>query len=103
MRLKKREIQENLELIQATQDHLTNFQLHGGKLVKVQDLFKASLKHDEAEIQDLHQDNADVDMTFQRPRKAAEKLSEELRKVVEKIDKKLIGIHTIYDSFAWLT
>jgi hypothetical protein len=96
MRLKKIEVRENLEQASRMEDYLTSYHMRGvggGKVVKVQDLFKASLRHDEAEIhEDQTLDDPELDMIpSQRQSKAAAILSTELQKIIAKIDKKLIG------------
>ena len=96
MRAKKLEIRETLEQASRMEDSLTSYHMHGpggGKVVKVQDLFKASLRHDEAEIQeDQAHDDPELDgIPSQRQSKAAAMLSTELQKIMSKIDKKLTG------------
>jgi len=96
MRMKKTEVRDNLELASRMEDYLTSFQVRGpggGKVVKVQDLFKASLRHDEAEIQEEQVlDDLELDgIPTQRQSRAAAVLSAELQKLMTKIDKKLIG------------
>ncbi|KAK2628508.1 hypothetical protein QTJ16_001611 [Diplocarpon rosae] len=94
MRLKKREVEQELERIRSTEEKLSLLPLRSGKYVKVHDLFKASLKHDEAKIGKGDQ-LADVDMmASQRQTNAAIRLSEELRKVVASIDKKLLALES---------
>jgi hypothetical protein len=94
MRMKKLEIREGLEQASRMEDCLTSYQMRGaggGKIVKVQDLFKASLRHDEAEIpQDQILDDPELDMIPpKRQSKAATILSTELQKIIAQIDKKL--------------
>lgn len=93
MRLQKREVIRRLQKIQSTEDKLTRVSLPTGKTVKVHDLFKTSLKHDEAVTSENERlVETDFDMTDAPPRGSATvKLSEQLRKVVASIDKKLLG------------
>ncbi|KAJ5033526.1 uncharacterized protein L3040_008641 [Drepanopeziza brunnea f. sp. 'multigermtubi'] len=94
MRLQKREVEQKLQRIQLTEEKLTNIPLKTGKIVKVHDLFEASLKHDKALVADNGQ-LIDVDVDMMAPRcksDAAIRLSEELRKVVASIDRKLIAL-----------
>ncbi|PBP24204.1 ubiquitin interaction domain-containing protein [Diplocarpon rosae] len=92
MRLKKREVEQELERIRSTEEKLSLLPLKSGKYVKVHDLFKASLKHDEAKIEaDAQLTDVDV-MVSQSQSNAAMRLSEELRKVVASIDKKLLAL-----------
>ncbi|CAL3965787.1 unnamed protein product [Diplocarpon coronariae] len=92
MRLKKREVEQELERICSAEEKLSLIPLRSGKYVKVHDLFKASLKHDEAKIEEDAQ-IVDVNlMASQGPSNAAIRLSEELRKVVASIDKKLLAL-----------
>jgi hypothetical protein len=105
MRLQKREIEQKLQRIQLTEETLTNIPLKTGKIVKVHDLFKASLKHDEALVADNGQ-LIDIDVDMMAPRcksDAAMRLSEELRKVVASIDRKLIGKQFLNFSLWQLT
>jgi hypothetical protein len=92
MRKQKRATVDKLERIIKLESQLTYVPLRTGKVVKVKDLFSASLKHDENEIQEngvkVEDDSMDDNP---RPSKASVKLSEELRKVLDSIDKKLIG------------
>jgi len=94
MRSKKLDVRESLEQASRMEDYLTSYQMRGaggGKVVKLQDLFKASLRHDEAEIpEDQVLDNPELDViSSRRQSKAAAILSSELQKIVAKIDKKL--------------
>jgi len=78
------------------EDYLTSYQMRGpggGRVVKIQDLFKASLRHDEAELQeDEMKDDPDFEeIPSQRQSRAAAVLSTELQKIMAKIDKKLKG------------
>jgi hypothetical protein len=96
MRQKKVVVKETLEQASRLEDYLTSYQMRGpggGKVVKVQDLFKASLRHDEAEIQeDQTIDDSELDgIPTQRQSKAAAVLSKELQKIMAKIDRKLTG------------
>ena len=93
MRLQKRDVEDELKRMYNIENRLTNY-LVNRKVIKVENLFKASLKHDEAEIKDDGpREIEDVDLTSsQRPSNAATKLSAELRKVMNSIDKKLLGI-----------
>ncbi|CAG8952025.1 hypothetical protein HYFRA_00000761 [Hymenoscyphus fraxineus] len=94
MRLKKKEMMEQLDRINYLEDRLTNFQMRSGKVVKVKDLFNASLQHDEAVIENGDK-LLDTDMDMLSPprsRKSAN-LSAELRRLVESIDKKLSALN----------
>jgi hypothetical protein len=93
MRLQKQDIDVELQGIHIQQQMLTECNIRG-KTYKVKDLFKASLQHDLAEINDGVQARDDGDaeiVSAQRPAKKT-KLSTELRRVVESIDKKILGI-----------
>jgi len=96
MRKKKLEIKEALDHAARMEDYLTSYQMRGpggGRVVKIQDLFKASLRHDEAELQeDEMKDDPDLEgIASQRQSRAAAVLSTELQKIMAKIDKKLTG------------
>lgn len=96
MRLKKKEVMDQLDRITYLEDRLTNFQMHGGKVVKVKDLFNASLQHDEAVIETGDQSpDVDMDMLSQPRSSKSANLSAELRKLVESIDQKLSGIQSL--------
>jgi hypothetical protein len=93
MRLKKNDVQEELDRITTSENRLTNFQMRNGKIVKVKDLFIASLQHDEAQISDEGRagDDTAADVMANRAPSKAQNLSAELRKLVDSIDKKLSG------------
>ncbi|KUJ11698.1 uncharacterized protein LY89DRAFT_786579 [Mollisia scopiformis] len=93
MRLHKREVQEELERIDKLEDQLTHIPLRTGKIVKVQDLLNASLKHDNYEVKRDVSELDDDMLSERRPSPAATKLSSELRKLVASIDKKLIALN----------
>ncbi|PVH78657.1 hypothetical protein DL98DRAFT_590199 [Cadophora sp. DSE1049] len=95
MRLKKREVEQELTRIRTLEEKLSLVPIRTGKIVKVQDLFKASLRHDVAELEENQDSLIDVDvdmMPSQRQSKAMGRLSEELQKVVASIDKKLLAL-----------
>lgn len=96
MRRQQASIKEQCERIMFLENKLTNYNPPGGTTLKVPDLLQAALKHDEAELtkEDLGfdeagEDSEDVEM-MTNPRKYD--LSAELRKVIESIDKKLLGL-----------
>lgn len=93
MRMRKRDVDDRYRKIQTIEEKLTHAVLKSGKIVTVQDLFKASLKHDEAQIKDSTQlVDVDVDMLASQTQSAAAvKLSDDLQKVFASIDKKLLG------------
>lgn len=88
MRLQKKNVIEDLGRISNEEARLTTFTTKSGKTVKVRDLLEASLKHDEAQI-----DNGVASETISQPSAAAAKLSTELQKVMESIDKKLVSLN----------
>lgn len=90
MRLQKREVQNELDRIEKIADKLTHIPLRTGKVVKVQNLLKASLKHNDSEIKGGDSERDDDSLSEQRPSPAATKLSSELTKLVASIDKKLL-------------
>jgi hypothetical protein len=93
MRLKKNDVQEELDRITLLENRLTNFQMRNGKIVKVKDLFTASFQHDEAHISEDARagDGTVVDMLSSRPPSKAQNLTAELQKLLANIDKKLLG------------
>lgn len=93
MRIKKYEVQEELDRMIRLEDRLAHAALRTGKIVKVQDLFKASLRHDEAEIKEEGEEFDDDILSEQHPSPAAVKISAELSKVVASIDKKLLALN----------
>ncbi|CZR60074.1 uncharacterized protein PAC_09969 [Phialocephala subalpina] len=93
MRINKLQIQEELHRMTRLEDRLAHAALRTGKIVKVQDLFKASLKHDESEIKEEEEGHDDDMLSEQGPSPAAEKISTELSKVVANIDKKLQALN----------
>lgn len=94
MRVAQWEVFKELERIAATEERLTSFPARNGKIIKVRDLFSASLKHDKAELkvdETTHRvDHMDA-MSFHRSGKTAN-LSAQLQKLVASIDRKLSGI-----------
>jgi hypothetical protein len=96
MRLQKTEISEQIRRITNLQDGLTEH-VARGKIVKVQNLLKAALRHDLDEVEG--EGNADPSESFlsedaaisKASSEKAAKLSAELGKIVASIDKKLIG------------
>lgn len=94
MRLQKREVEKELTRIRILEEKLSLVPTRTGKIVKVQDLFKASLKHDQAELEGKEESLIDVDvdmMASQRQAKVTGRLSEEMKKILASIDKKLLG------------
>lgn len=91
MRLQKRQVREQLERIDKVEDRLTHAVLRNGKVVKVQDLFKAALKHDSCEIKEEDSEHHDDMLSKRGPSPAAMRLSGELTKLLTSIDKKLLG------------
>ncbi|RDW89601.1 hypothetical protein BP6252_01633 [Coleophoma cylindrospora] len=96
MRQRQAQINEHYESILNLENKLTNFNnAPGGKTVKVQDLLKAALQHDEAqldagELSEDEEDSEDAEMLLQ-PVKFD--ISAELRKLTESIDKKLTALN----------
>lgn len=91
MRLRRREIEENLERIALLQDGLTHVSVKGGeKHINVQSLFKAALQHDVRQIND---DSGHSHSSEDAPMPVKpSKLSAELQMIVASIDRKLLGI-----------
>ncbi|KAH6724870.1 hypothetical protein BKA61DRAFT_589348 [Leptodontidium sp. MPI-SDFR-AT-0119] len=95
MRLQKREVEKELTRIRILEEKLSLVPTRTGKIVKVQDLFKASLKHDQAELEGKEESLIDVDvdmMASQRQAKVTGRLSEEMKKILASIDKKLLAL-----------
>ena len=92
MRIQKQDIDVELRRIHIQEQILTECNIRG-KTYKVKDLFKASLQHDQAEMKDGVQtcDDADAKIVSTDRSGKTTNLSTELRKVVESIDKKLLG------------
>ena len=92
MRMDKQEVALRIERINATEERLTSFQTRNGKVIKVQDLLKAALKHDEAVINEdgSSPENSDTEVPIPRSGHSST-LSIKLQKVVASIDKKLVG------------
>ncbi|KAF4636706.1 hypothetical protein G7Y89_g1392 [Cudoniella acicularis] len=88
MRLRKHDVEEELQRLQNLEEQLTNFQMRGGKTVKVKDLFKICLRHDEAQIQNNIQprENEDTDLISLKSPGKAPNLSTELRKAFVRTD-----------------
>lgn len=98
MRLQKTAINEEVDRISRLKDSLTEVCVRG-KIVKVQNLLKAALRHDLDEVE--AEGEADPSETFlsedaamsRASSEKAAKLSAELGKIVASIDKKLLGMH----------
>ncbi len=91
MRIQKKNIMDKLTRISWTENRLTHCPLTAGRVVKVKDLFDATLRHDEARIENGINSEEDLMEADIQPSRAALKLSEELMKVMASIDKKLLG------------
>ncbi|CZT05976.1 uncharacterized protein RCO7_05199 [Rhynchosporium graminicola] len=96
MRLQKREVEKELNRIRTLEEKLSFIPTKTGKIVKVQDLFKACLKHDLAELEESEDslNDADVDMMSSRSsqRQTAGRLSEDMQNILSSIDKKLLSL-----------
>ncbi|KAG9236630.1 hypothetical protein BJ875DRAFT_455983 [Amylocarpus encephaloides] len=91
MRLRKHDVQEELNRIALLEDRLTNFQTRSGKAIKVKDMFNASLQHDEATIENNGQGSNDATADISTSKRSSKTvLSSELRKLVSAIDEKLL-------------
>jgi hypothetical protein len=96
MRVQKCVIEERIGTITALEESLTNFPMRGGKVVKVHDLFKASLQHDLSQIHDDAgnghvPDFEESEMTSEQQVGLKVDISAQLRKVMASIDQKLLG------------
>jgi hypothetical protein len=95
MRLRRQDIVNDLEKIEMIENGLTNVDLRSGRRIKVKELFSAALQHDrdepEAQFGVSPDDTEENISSVPRPSKS-KKLSAELLKIVESIDRKLIGI-----------
>jgi len=94
MRQQQADIQEELQRISLTQNKLTLFNMRGSKVIKVQDLFQASLQHDAASVaKDINMgqpsENEDPGMMSVQRNENNMNVSAELRKVMTSINKKL--------------
>ena len=103
MRLQKTELNEGIRRIQILQEGLTEHMVRG-KIVKVQNLLKAALRHDVDEVAGEGDGDADLIGSFlsedavisKASSEKAAKLSAELGKIVASIDKKLLGKFALY-------
>jgi hypothetical protein len=97
MRLQKTAINEEVSRISRLKDSLTEVCVRG-KIVKVQNLLKAALRHDLDEVEaegeaDPNESFLSEDAAISRASsEKAAKLSAELGKIVASIDKKLLGM-----------
>ncbi|KAI1004096.1 hypothetical protein K3495_g4110 [Podosphaera aphanis] len=107
MRIKKREILEQMELIANMEDRLTNVKLRNGKSFTVKHMFDTCIKHDEASLADLVQSNEEGREIIANHSTAAVNLSAEIRKLVANVDRKLIDLDkkkkTLYTQFRQLS
>lgn len=93
MRKKKRATADRLERIVKLESQLMYAPLRTGRVVAVKDLYAASLKHDEAVLKQNGVRPEDEMMDAgEGPSRAAAKLSDELAKVMDSINKKLISL-----------
>lgn len=93
MRMAQWEVSKELERISIVEERLTNFPTRNGKILKVRDLFAASLRHDEAKLKEAPTPDSDMDgLQFQSSGKTAN-LSVQLQKLVDSIDRKLTGMY----------
>ena len=103
MRLQKAEVNDELQKMHRLQDTLTEI-CFKGKALKVKDMFRAALKHDQEKVQDENDASPDESYVGEDEAMAqvrsekAKKLSDDLGRLVASIDKKLQGsfIHTIF-------
>lgn len=94
MRLKRADVKERLRKIDAQEERLTNYTMLGNSKVKVKDLFKAVLQYDPDEMnEDSAPDSAnDIAGVLSGGQSAkSKKLSAEVHKLMDSIDKKLLG------------
>ena len=82
MRLKQADITREISKINMKEQKLTHFTLSSGKVVKVKDLFAASMRHDENIITNSQDENA-----YSPNRKT--NISKDLEQVMKSIDTKL--------------
>lgn len=82
MRLKQADITRRISKINMKEQKLTHFTLSSGKVVKVKDLFAASMRHDENIITNSQDEN-----TYSP--NSETNISKELEKVMKSIDAKL--------------
>lgn len=95
MRLRKTEVQNEIEQIDKAREYLSNYPLPNGKSVSVKELFEVALLHDQAKVpedgeareEQVAALNEELAATHVTPKTAA--LSAQLRTLVENIDKKL--------------
>jgi hypothetical protein len=95
MRKKKATIKDGMEQLQSLEDRLTYFKLPSGKMIKVKDLFDASMMHDTNVLSDVvnaaDSDRYDTEMISRPTSGDKMNLSGELQRVMESIDNKLKG------------
>lgn len=92
MRMGKWEVSKELERIANLEERLTNFPARNGKIFKVHDLLTASLRHDNAQVDDATRNVDEMDgVSFQESAKTA-KLSAQLQALVASIERKLAGM-----------
>lgn len=95
MRLRKQDIESDLEKIDMLENGLTYHDLRSGKRIKIEELFKAALQHDQDEIEDdpgTVNDNMEESMMYSHRSANSKNLSAELRKLADRIDHKLLAL-----------
>ncbi|KAM3081481.1 hypothetical protein ACMFMG_004939 [Clarireedia jacksonii] len=91
MRIKKAAVEERMKRITERENFLTYYTDKNGKILKVEDIFNLSLKHDQGMVHDGHPpDDLDGDSEMTQPPKGD--LSAKLSKVMSDINNKLKGI-----------
>lgn len=95
MRLKKQDVYSGIERINFQEQSLTYHELRSGKRIKIQELLKAALQHDQDEIEKesgAASDNIEESLLFAQRSTNSKILSAEFRKLADRIDRKLIGM-----------
>lgn len=96
MRQHQADIQEDLDRMALLENKLTYYHTPGGKTLKVQDMFKTSIQHDIAKLNDgdltLDSELENLENADMISQPSSYDLSGELSKVLESIDKKLLGM-----------
>ncbi|KAM3081480.1 hypothetical protein ACMFMG_004939 [Clarireedia jacksonii] len=88
MRIKKAAVEERMKRITERENFLTYYTDKNGKILKVEDIFNLSLKHDQGMVHDGHPpDDLDGDSEMTQPPKGD--LSAKLSKVMSDINNKL--------------
>jgi hypothetical protein len=97
MRVKKQEVKDELHKLERIEKFLTDYNLPGGKSIKVKELFKTTLQHDVNQTVTIGsaveaQDNDAMDEGAVPAQQStrARNLSAQLRKLTDNIDRKLL-------------